>query len=315
MFAPNHDEHLDNFDDKKPTRSFKISRSISESLVTNFTSIDFEYELGHGFKPIQEDMLTEMIQLLVAKGQESFFNLKFCIINRMIFFNLTDVDLNALAVLNKPLKIEYGYNLKTLTPLMAAVISNNVVAVKELVQAGCDCNFQDESSRISALHLACRLPKNEIASIIIKRGNVDLSLTSKNGDTCLHWLAKSDKDDSVVFQLIMTSMSYALEKKVEQGEEDKIYINLRNFINQTNNEDQTALMIAAKNNHQNLVKFLLDYNASIDLVDKNGLKAIQHAKLNSCAQLITSYAKVALLTSKKSLQYTNRPDSETLSKA
>ncbi len=188
---------------------------------------------------------------------------------------------------------------------MAAVIAHNVVAVKELIQAGCDCNFQDENSKVSAFHLACRWPKNEIASIIIKRGNADLSLISKNGDTCLHWLAKSNIDDTSVFQMIMTKMEFSLGENEEEN-----FKRLQNFIDLTNDDEKTALMIAAKNNHQNLVKFLLDYNASIDLVDKNGLKAVDHGKLNSCGQLITSYAKVAALTYKKISDYSNRPDSE-----
>ena len=67
---------------------------------------------------------------------------------------------------------------------------------------------------------------------------------------------------------------------------------LKNFIDQKNLKDQTALMIAAKNNNQNLVKLFLDYNASPEILDKDGLKALDYAKQNPCAQLINSYFDV-----------------------
>ena len=86
----------------------------------------------------------------------------------------------------------------------------------------------------------------------------------------------------------------------------------KSFIDQINNEKQTALMIAAMNNRQNLVKSLLDYGADIDLVDKNGMKASNYAKQNSCGLIVNSYLKVKNQTSKNSLDYLNRPNSDAL---
>ena len=86
----------------------------------------------------------------------------------------------------------------------------------------------------------------------------------------------------------------------------------KKFIDQINNEKQTALMIAAMNNRQNLVKSLLDYGADIDLVDKNGMKATHYAKQNSCGLIVNSYLKVKTQTNKNSLDYLNRPNSDAL---
>lgn len=129
------------------------------------------------------------------------------------------------------------------------------------------------------------------------------------GDTCLHWLAKSNRDDTFVFQLIMNHLS---EPRERYTNEEKFTTFLMSYIDQANNDGQTALMLAAKNNHQNLVKFLLDYDASIILTDKDGLKAIQYAKQNSCAQLINSYAQMAKLNTQKSTDYLNRPNSDAI---
>lgn len=85
-----------------------------------------------------------------------------------------------------------------------------------------------------------------------------------------------------------------LDKKGEMdlNESSQLQIFFKDFIDQTNVLNQTALMIAAKNNHQNLVKFFLDYNASVEISDSEGLKAIDYAKQNSCAQLINSYLDI-----------------------
>jgi ankyrin repeat protein len=69
---------------------------------------------------------------------------------------------------------------------------------------------------------------------------------------------------------------------------------LKNFIDQLNDKKQTALMLAAKNNHQNLVKFLLDYDAAIDLKDDYNMSALDYSDQTSCAQLINSFRNIQL---------------------
>lgn len=124
-----------------------------------------------------------------------------------------------------------------------------------------------------------------------------MDLKSKEGNTCLHWLALSDKDDITAFQMIINYLTrqYEAENNAKNNSlTDPMYFEnldayLRKFINETNNESQTALMFASMKNKQNLVKTLLDYDASIDTKDKNGQTALNYAKLNSSAQLLNSY--------------------------
>ncbi len=129
------------------------------------------------------------------------------------------------------------------------------------------------------------------------------------GNSCLHWLANGDRDDIAILQLIMKHI-----RRVNNESEINMdaLTHFKKFIDQINNEKQTALMIAAMNNRQNLVKSLLDYGADIDLVDKNGMKATNYAKQNSCGLILNSYLKVKTQTNKNSLDYLNRPNSDAL---
>ena len=76
-------------------------------------------------------------------------------------------------------------------------------------------------------------------------------------------------------------------------------------------DNQTALMLAAARNKQNMVKFLLDYNASIKEVDKNGLTVTEYTKQNSCSLLLNSYVhmnrkKESMRSSQISLAISNQ---------
>ena len=68
---------------------------------------------------------------------------------------------------------------------------------------------------------------------------------------------------------------------------------LKKFLDQTNNDLQTPLMLAALNNKQHLVRQILDYDATIDLKDKEGKTAYFYAKKSrSCSQLLQSFSKI-----------------------
>lgn len=121
----------------------------------------------------------------------------------------------------------------------------------------------------------------------------------------MHWLARSKKDNTnYIFQLIMDQLSRT--KSRYHNEEVSMSDHLKNFIDQVNVKKQTALMLAASNNHQNLVKCLLDFNASTDLKDENDMTAMDHAGQNSCAQLINSFKTVQ----EHKGSFSNRPKSE-----
>lgn len=107
----------------------------------------------------------------------------------------------------------------------------------------------------------------------------------------MHWLARSKKDNTnYIFQMIMDQLRRT--KSRYDNEEVSMGDHLKSFIDQVNDKKQTALMLAVANNHQNLVKCLLDFNASTELKDENDMTAMDYAGQNSCAQLINSFKTI-----------------------
>jgi ankyrin repeat protein len=234
------------------------------------------------------------------------------------FMEMVDLLIDKKASINMPVKVNKNqlgrFDIKFATPLLFAIFNQNKVMVNRLIKAGCDTNYQDSYSKISALQMACYMGSIDIIAILLdnNKSKVDLYSKSKEGSNCLHWLAISEKDDIGILRLIMNHLTkefetkYVNETKLPTSEPDfynKLDAYLKDFIDQTNDNKQTPLMLAANLNKQNLVKSLLDYEAGIDLKDINDLTAINYSNQNSCMELIKSYNKVKKITLKKSSTY------------
>ena len=242
---------------------------------------------------ISEEALREMVYLLVDKG----------------------------AMLNETIQIDISSDWEHLsviyfTPLMLAVYTLNFIVADELLNLGCDCNFQEKNSKISALHLACYMPNFEFVNLLlddeIRFIKIKIDLMSANGNNCLHWLALSRSHDDIgIFKLFInylmkrytmsntsSPISNASSTEFSNDFEKSIYTNglenyLKKFLDQPNNLMQTSLMLASLNNKQHLVRQILDSNATIELKDKDGKNAYYYAKKSqSCSQLLQSFSKI-----------------------
>ena len=172
------------------------------------------------------------------------------------------------------------------------------------------------------MHLACGLGRNDLINILLDSGSECLiDSKSLNGFTCLHYLALSDRDDMMSVQLIISHLKHKFI--INQNKENSISKNLEehlsSFINTQNNDMQTALMLASARNKQSMVKFLLDYNASIAHVDASGLTVLQYARQNSCSVLLNSFVLVSrkkegLSSSQNSLLVPNQAFRSSLSR-
>lgn len=196
--------------------------------------------------------------------------------------------------------------LKFVSPLHVAVYNKNVSAIELLIQLDCDVNICDPVSKINALHMACYMSKIEMVSLLLDSKNIDVEARSKNGFNCFHWLALSDNDENS-FGIAMLIISHIL-KKFESMHLSKsndvlnlLDQKLKYLVNQQSVDHlQTPLMFACLKSKLNLVKTFLDYDAVIDLKDKNGLTAVNYGKNNeSCLFLLNSYNKIKRITMKK----------------
>lgn len=261
------------------------------------------------FTNMSEETLREMVYMLVDKGAD---------LNKTIKSNI-EIDTD---------QVETNIN-----PLMFSLKSQNCIVAEELLNLGCDCNYQEESVKLSGLHLACYLSNFELASLIMddemRFVKIKLDLKSNNGNSCLHWLALSKSDDDIgIFKMIINcltkrytrsnasspiSCSNSSEFAFNTPTLDKSHFNsndldkyLKTFLDQTNNEGQTALMLASMNNKQHLVRQMLDFDATINLKDHHGKTAFDYAKKNQqCSQIIESFSKLKTMNIKKSVYKLN----------
>ncbi len=162
--------------------------------------------------------------------------------------------------------------------------------------------------------MACGLGRSDLISILLDSySDCLIHSKSSNGFTCLHYLALSERDDLTAVQLIISHLKHKfIDQNIKENNSNKdLDEHLSEFINAQNNDNQTALMLAAARNKQNMVKFLLDYNASIKEVDKNGLTVTEYTKQNSCSLLLNSYVhmnrkKESMRSSQISLAISNQ---------
>jgi Cdc6-like AAA superfamily ATPase len=96
-------------------------------------------------------------------------------------------------------------------------------------------------------------------------------------------------------------MSIELFKAAESGKISAFRSTLSNGsdINSTGSDGSTALMIACKLGHTELVKFILSKGAKINIVDKNGLNAISYAELSKNIDLINYFKEIGIIKGSK----------------
>ncbi len=128
-----------------------------------------------------------------------------------------------------------------LTVLDCAVMQYDLDSVQYILDkmkaAGFECPCQHWCRRTSALHLAVRLSDGHIAESLLK-GGFSCRLLDKEGNTPVHILSKSS--------VINTHLLEVMIKHV------------RSQINETNNNDETPLMLAVLNDRLDIIKSCIE---------------------------------------------------------
>jgi len=78
-------------------------------------------------------------------------------------------------------------------------------------------------------------------------------------------------------------------KACEDGDEDTVikFIEYQKYINITNSDNQTPLIIATINNHIKIVKKLCDYEKiKINMIDSDGYSALSYAVINNNPEMV-----------------------------
>ena len=130
------------------------------------------------------------------------------------------------------------------TALAWAVYNNDPDAVDLLVRAGADAKLANEYG-VSPLHLACTNQNADIVAVLLKAG-ADPNGTKWSGETALMSCANTG-----VTKAVTDMLAHGADVNAKES-----------------NQDQTALMWAAAENHADVVKALIDGGADVNARSK-----------------------------------------------
>lgn len=179
--------------------------------------------------------------------------------------------------------------------LINAIMYQDFEKTKELVNKGVDINYQDKSYGSTALILACQYNFVDIAKFLIENG-ADLNLQANNGYTPLIAAASV----SVELTELLLSKGADIKLKIDDGSGAlttsvtgilsgrvttavvEMLLEKGADINESATkgaaEGYTVLMMAARNNKPELVKFLVKNGADVNLKAKDGNTALSLAE-------------------------------------
>lgn len=171
-------------------------------------------------------------------------------------------------------------NLITGSPLVAAIMAQQVESVKVLLEHGADTN-----ERVHTLpplcHAACQ-EKNEVEmmSLLIEHGAILTAVSGKANKNALHWAASEGRTASVEFLLnkkmdIEKTCSQArtpLLLTAEQGHIETAEMLLKHGANANPKSFNggTALMWTCSHNHADMIDFWVEKGQDINGKDDNG---------------------------------------------
>ncbi|XP_057363920.1 2-5A-dependent ribonuclease [Manis pentadactyla] len=185
--------------------------------------------------------------------------------------------------------------------LIEAVRKEDVKLIQQLLERGADVNFQESHSGWTPLHNAVQNSREDIVSLLLHHG-ADPCLRKRNGATpfilagivgnvkllklFLSKGADVNECDSHGFTAFMEAAVYgnveALRFLYESGAEVNLRRKTKEEQERIRKGGATALMDAAKNNHLEVVKILLDeMGADVTVCDNMGRNALIHALKNS----------------------------------
>ncbi|KAL0964778.1 hypothetical protein UPYG_G00328810 [Umbra pygmaea] len=174
------------------------------------------------------------------------------------------------------------------TPMMVAAMKGFSKLVKILVKHGADVNIMTSSGKTS-LMLACFSGHLDIVKYLRENG-ANWSSQDKAGCTALHWAVDGghlavlkhmiqdgcevDARDNVSFWTPLMRVS-AIRGDAAVA---SLLVKAGAGVNLMDRDDKTPLMIASLNNHEDLVKLLLENGADCGIQTKFGKSAIDMAK-------------------------------------
>ena len=166
------------------------------------------------------------------------------------------------------------------TPLFVAAAYGHLDILKCLVENGADVNAATHD-KSTPLMIASRYGHVNVVTFLIEHG-ANMDLKHKTGKTALHYVVYHNNDCCDVLSCF-----------IKNGAD----------VNATTNDNSTPLMIASKKGLVNVVTFLIEHGANVELQDNNGETALHYA-VDSCDVLSFLIRNGADVNSRTYYKYT-----------
>ena len=133
-------------------------------------------------------------------------------------------------------------------------------ALERIINNGADVNVMNKNN-ITTLMIACEKRNKDAINVVLNAG-ADPNIADADGDTCLHYAARSDCCTEV-FRVII---SHGID------------------VNATNKKHVTALIIACHKGNTDAINILLEAGADPNITDSKGATCIHHAVGEGCSE-------------------------------
>jgi len=193
--------------------------------------------------------------------------------------------------------------------LITAIAYQDLDKVKNLVEAGVDINYQEESAGATALIMSAMYNFVDMARYLIEKG-ADVSIQNNMGQTALMAAAGSSEE---MFDLLVAngadmsvksddgtsaftlSITGALSERVGLEIAKKLLemgANVDESFNSGAAEGYTCLMIAARNQRPDIVKFLAENGANVNAMAADGNTPLSLAKEEEDQEMVALLTKL-----------------------
>ena len=185
-----------------------------------------------------------------------------------------------------------------MTALYVATCNNSHDIVKLLIENGANIIPQDTGS--TPLHIAVKHNKFEIAKTLLERQQNHKWLNNKNyyGNTALH-LAAEKKNHEIITLLLNSNAIVTSSNEdgntplhiasIDSPETVKLLLGAKSknqFINQQDNQGETALLLAIDQRQQDVVSILIQNGADVTIPDMYGDTTVHYAALIAHTEIL-----------------------------